>query len=188
MTVGLKPYRGATKCAAVLRPAPPTGIIGIPPTAFVAGSMADAAVRPLSATLTGGAVGAAFVHTAGTDNPPIDAALPTAPPIEPIEPRPAPETAAGRAASAALAALAAAFGIAWEARPSISLKVVTNSRVGEINRMNASKGVLASNVWDPVRPSNRSVRPARPCRVATPPAGRPQSAWTTQPAPAMVRR
>ncbi len=95
-------------------------------------------------------MGAALAHEAGTDNPPIDAALPTDPPIG---------TAAGRTASAALATPSPAdlaAGIMPWAMPWMSLNEVVNSRVGEINRMNASKGVLASRVCDPVSPSSRS--------------------------------
>ncbi len=119
-------------------------------------SAAPVVVAPLSATATEGGVGAALAHEAGTDNPPIDAALPTDPPIEPSEP---PGTAAGRTASAALATPSPAdlaAGIMPWAMPWMSLNEVVNSRVGEINRMNASKGVLASRVCDPVSPSSRS--------------------------------
>ncbi|CAG7185977.1 hypothetical protein PICSAR222_04251 [Mycobacterium avium subsp. paratuberculosis] len=117
-------------------------------------------------------MGAALAHEAGTDNPPIDAALPTDPPIEPSEPRPAPGTAAGRTASAALATPSPAdlaAGIMPWAMPWMSLNEVVNSRVGEINRMNASKGVLASRVCDPVSPSSRS--PSGPPMTSPSPSG-----------------
>jgi hypothetical protein len=59
------------------------------------------------------------------------------------------------AGAASAAALAACGSMAW-LRPWMSLKEVVKSRTGEINLMNASKGVLASKVDDPVRPSIKS--------------------------------
>src|ERR1700704_2566114 len=162
MTVGLKPYRGGAKWAvATLRPAP-VPASGIPPTALVPGCAAAAAPRPLSVTTAGFAAGVAAAQEAGTDMPPTDAALPTAPAALPT----APESACGTA-STALAAPSAACATpsvaalaAWGAkpcdRPWMSLNAVVKSRVGEINRMNASKGELASKICDPVRPSKRS--------------------------------
>ena len=99
-------------------------------------------------------VGAAPAQADGTDNPPTDIALPTPAAALPMTFGMALGTAP-MALAISGAALAACGSIAW-LRPWMSLNEVVKSRTGEINLMNVSKGVLASSVDDPVRPSNKS--------------------------------
>src|ERR1700721_3353577 len=94
--MGWKPDRGGPNgTAPTLRPAP-VPISGIPPPALVAGCAGAAAPRPLGVTTLGFGAGTAAAQEAGTDKPPTDPALPTAPTALPR----APESACGTASTA----------------------------------------------------------------------------------------
>src|SRR5206468_6308069 len=94
--------------------------------------------------------GATPPHDGGTDKLPTSSALPS-------PPAGAPGTPVGRLGGITSVTLAAfTAGSMLCASPSTSLNAVVKSRVGEINRITASKPLLASRVCDPVRPSRRS--------------------------------
>jgi hypothetical protein len=163
ITVGRNPYRGAAKPLELRPPAP---VIGNPLNVCDPGSAAAAPPKLLTCNVAGLAVvEPAAVQVCGTDKAPIEAAFPTAPVTPPPPPSPAPGSVAGSAAGAALAALAAPSA-AWpalvipsralEERPSISLKAVAKSRVGETSRENMSMGVPMCNSLDPLSDPSKS--------------------------------
>lgn len=179
ITVSLTPYRGAAKPAA-LRVAEATP--GIPGAGTTEPLACGAAVQPEPASVAGAALeaGPAAAQLLGTDNPPIEAALPTLPVAPPRPPaRPGAAAAGEMLAGNAEAALAAAsppafadFSIvstALEKRPSISLNAVAKSLTLEICLANALNGVAAFRVDDPLIPA--SMSPSTPPTITPEPDG-----------------
>src|ERR1700755_134102 len=137
-------------------PPPWPPIPGTPPTLLATGcalsGCAETGVPSPPTDVTAGlTVGFTPPQVEGTDSLPTSSALPRPPMAAPG----IPVGRLGGIASATLEALLTAGMMLW-ARPSTSLNAVVKSLVGEINRINASNPVLASQVCDPVRPSRRS--------------------------------